>query len=53
MSNQSIDMDMAMAMGEEDLLEFQMEDTEQITEQMDKMRKTYKKNWKTVQSTAS
>ena len=43
MSNQSIDMDMAMAMGEEDLLEFQIEDTEQITEQMDKMRKTYKK----------
>ena len=43
MSDQSIDMEMAMAMGEEDLLEFQMEDTEQITEQMDEMRKTYKK----------
>ena len=36
-------MDMAMAMGEEDLLEFQMEDTEQIIKQMDKIRKTYKK----------
>ena len=38
MSDQSIDMDMAMAMGEEDLLEFQMEDMEQITKQMDEMR---------------
>ena len=43
MSDQSIDMEMAMAMGEEDLLEFQMEDMEQITKQMDEMRKTYKK----------
>ena len=41
MSDQSIDMDMTMAMGEEDLLEIQMEDMEQITEQMDEMRKTY------------
>ena len=43
MNDQSIDMEMAMAMGEEDLLEFQMENMEQITKKMDEMRKSYKK----------